>query len=187
MKLICTLALAVLIGAIPAFGQSVTTSAPAPTQTGLDFNVGGSAFGIGGSSAVPASDITLSLNPGFASKGYIQKVSLLSDNAMAPGIDWQYYGGGATGPIPVKLPASSSLSGLSLYWRGTAGLERIVPASGPSEMHVGAMVGGGANWTSSSGITVRLFEAGMIISPNAAWGNKAPYVAGGISYLFGRH
>lgn len=178
--------LAILLTALPCVAQTAApATTPAPVQSTLSFNVGASAFGAGGTNAEPASDITLNLNPGLAIKGYMSKVSLLSDNALAPGIDYQYYGGGLTAPIPVSLPSTSALAPLSFYWRGTAGIERLVPSSGPSSTHVGAMVGGGATWTTSPGVVVRLFEAGMIISPGAAWGNKAPYIAGGVSYLFG--
>jgi hypothetical protein len=184
------LLLAALI-ALPSFAQTATappaSNTPAPAQSSLSFNVGASAFGAGGTSATPATDVTLTLNPGLASKGYLSEISLLSDNALAPGINWQYYGGGLSAPIPVKFPSTSALSGLSFYWRGSAGMERIVPATGPSQSHVGAMIGGGASWTSASGVKVQLFEVGALITPNAAWGNKAPYFAGGISYLFGSH
>lgn len=173
-----------LVAPLIAFAQT-PNSTPAPIKTSLSFQIGGSMLGTGGMAATPAADITLDLNTAIAQKNYFKDVRLLSDNANAPAVNWQYYGGGARGPVPLKLPSTSALSPLSFYWRGTVGIERIVPATGPSQAHVGAMVGGGAEWTTSPGVVVRLFEAGMIISPGADWGNKAPYISGGISYLFG--
>lgn len=179
-----TLAILALLLAPVAFAQA-PANMPIPNQTSVAFTAGASMLGAGGQNATPAADITLDLNAALAQKNYFKDVRLLSDNANAPAIDWQYYGGGARGPIPVSLPKASALSPLSFYWRGTVGIERIVPATGPSQSHVGAMIGGGAEWTTSPGVVVRLFEAGVIISPRAAWGQKVPYVSGGISYLFG--
>lgn len=177
--------LIVIFAALFAFAYSVTAQTPAPTQSNMTFNVGASALGAGGTNATPAANITLELNPQFATKGYFSNVSLLSDNAQAPGINWQYYGGGAQLPIPLKIPSSSPLSPLTFYSRGTVGIERIVPSSGPSTSNVGAMVGGGAKWTMQNGMQFKLFEVGIIVSPHAAWGNKVPYFGGSVSYLFG--
>lgn len=164
------------------------TAAPAPTSSTMSFSVGGNALGLGGTTAsTPATDITLTLNPGVATKGYLSEVSLLSDNLLAPGANLQYYAGGFLAPIPVKIPSTSPLSGISFYWRATAGVDRIVPASGPSQTHFGLMAGGGAQYTNSSGVKVTLIEVDFLRTPGSPWGANAPAVEGGLSYVFGSH
>lgn len=174
------LALAVLF-ALPVMAQT----APPVQTTSTAFAIGASAFGLGGSTgATPASDVSLSIAPGFSTKGYLSQLSLMSDSLLAPSPGLQYYGGGLTGPIPVKL--SGALSGLSFFWRATAGADRIVPATGPSQAHFGLMAGGGARWQGSSGVKVTIVEVDFLRTPGAPWGANAPAVSGGIGFAFGK-
>lgn len=165
---------------------SVSAQVPAPAQSTTNFQIGSGAFGLGmGAQATPAANVTLSLNPGLATKTYLGQVSLISDNLLAPSVNLQYYGGGFSAPIPFKL--TGALSGLSFFWRATGGIDRIVPATGPSVSHFGVMAGGGANWTSSTGVTVKLVEVDFLRTPGAPWGANAPAVSGGVGFIFGSH
>lgn len=169
------------------FGFPVSAQTPAPTASSLNFNVGAAAFGLGGATqATPASDVVLSLNPGFTQK-FLANLSLRSDNILAPGADLQFYAGGFQYAIPYSFPSASPLHALHFYSDVEFGVDRIVPATTPSQAHFAFMAGGGVNWTMSNGVTVNLIEVNDLHAPGAPWGNDAPALAGGISYIFGKH
>ena len=178
MKLICTLALAVLIGAIPAFGQST----PAPTVSTTNFSLGGQAMGIGG--GTPAVDVNMTLNPGLVGKA--QNFELRSDNIEAPGANTQIYLGGGNYLPPAAFPVSSILHPLKFYIGGGVGVDRIVPAAGPSQAHIAFMVGGGARWLLSSGVQINLFEVDWLRAPGSPWGNNTAAISGKLSYAWGK-
>jgi hypothetical protein len=176
MKLRISLALAGhLLFCIPAIAQT-----PAPTTSNLSFSVGASALGTT-SQATPATDVMLSLNAGF--KGVWSNLEFRSDNLLSPGANLQYYGGGINFNVPKKLPGV--LAPLSFYVNGTVGIDRIVPATGPSQAHYAFMGGGGLKWLTSSGVQIRLIEIDDLHTPGAPWGSNTPAISGGISYLFG--
>jgi len=175
--------LALLLVATPAMAQTL----PTPTTNTASFNIGAAAFGLGGAaSATPASDVTLSLNPGFNNK-YFKTLELRSDNLLAPGANLQYYGGGVNWVTPLKFASTSAFAPLSFYVDATAGVGRIVPASGATVSHVGFMAGGGLRWLTSSGVQVTLVEINVLHTPGAPWGSNAPAISGGLSYVFGKH
>jgi hypothetical protein len=174
-----------LLCAFPCFAQ--TTNVPKPISSTKGFSLGAAAFGVGGmAQATPASDVTLTLKPGFATTGYLSEISLRSDSLLAPGANLQFYGGGLQAPIPLGFAKESALGPLSFYADATFGVDRIVPSTGPSAAHFAFMAGGGVNWTMSSGVTVNLIEVNDLHAPGAAWGNDAPAVSGGISYVWGK-
>jgi len=177
------LILALLLCAPGVMAQTPTV--PTPTTNTASFNIGAAAFGLGGSSqATPASDVTLSLNPGFNNK-YFKTLELRSDNLLAPGANLQYYGGGVNWVTPLKFASTSMFAPLSFYVDGTAGATRIVPATGVANSHIGFMAGGGLRWLTSSGVQVTLVEINVLHAPGAPWGSSAPAVSGGLSYVFG--
>lgn len=174
-----------LLCALPCLAQ--TTNVPTPASASRSFSVGAAAFGLGGmAQATPASDVTLTLNPGFASTGYFSKFDLRSDNVLSPSANLQFFGGGFQAPIPVTFPKGSALAPLSFYADATFGVDRIVPSAGPSQVHFALMAGGGVNWTLSNGVTVNLIEVNDLHAPGAPWGNDAPALSGGISYIWGK-
>ena len=174
----------ILFGAL-AFAQ--TPAVPAPTASTMNFNIGAQAFGLGGSSqATPASDITLSLNPGLTNK-IAKQFDLRSDNLLAPGVSLQYYGGGFNWNAPFKFAATSAFAPLSFYADATVGVNRIVPATGASQAHIGFMAGGGLRWLTTSGVKVTIIEVNVLHAPGAPWGSNAPAYSGGLSYVFGSH
>jgi hypothetical protein len=163
-----------------AFAQT-----PTPVSSTFNFNIGAQAFGLGGTSqATPASDVVLSLNPGFTNK-YLSELEFRNDNLLAPGANLELFTGGINWEPPLKFPASSVFAPLSFYVDGTVGVDRIVPATGPSQAHVGFMTGGGLRWLMSSGVRVNILEINVIHAPGAPWGTNSPAYAGGLSYLFG--
>ena len=181
LLLLCLLASGVALAQTPA-----PTPLPAPTTSTASFNIGAQAFGLGGSSqATPASDVTLSLNPGFSTNKYLKTLELRSDNLLAPGANLQYYGGGVNWVTPLKFASTSAFAPLSFYVDATAGVGRIVPASGATVSHVGFMAGGGLRWLTGSGVQLTLIEVNVLHTPGAPWGSSAPAVSGGLSYVFG--
>jgi len=171
-----------LLMAVPAFAQT-----PAPATSTLNFNIGAAAFGLGGATqATPASDVILTLNPGLTQK-FLSSLELRSDSVLAPGAGLQFYSGGFQYKVPYALPVSSPLHPLSFYADVELGVDRIVPTAGPSQTHFSFMAGGGVNWTLSNGVTVNLIEINDLHAPGSPWGNDAPAIAGGVSYVFGKH
>ena len=184
LSALCVLASLVLF-ASNAFAQTATNT-PAPTQSSFNFSLGSSAFGLGGSSsAQPAADVVLSLNPGLPGK--LSSLSLVSDSLMDPSGDFQYYGGGVRFDLPNSAWSKTNLAPLSFYVRGTVGADRLVPPSGPSASHIAVMAGGGVEWKLSNGVQFNMVEVDWFHAPGSPWGNNAPAVSGGVSYLFGKH
>jgi hypothetical protein len=179
------LVLVLLFTAPGAMAQTPTV--PVPITSTVNFNIGAQAFGLGGTQqATPASDVTLVLNPGFTNK-IAKQFSLRSDNLLAPGASLQYYGGGFNWNAPFKFALTSAFAPLSFYTDATVGVDRIVPATGPTQAHVSVMAGGGLKWLTSSGVQITLIEVNWLHTPDAPWGNNAPAYSGGLSYVFGSH
>lgn len=178
-KPVAAMVLFALILASPATAQT-----PAPTQTTVNFQIGAGALGMAATSqATPATDIKLSLNPGFAkAKGLF----LVSDNVLAPGANLQYYGGGIQYELPQLFPKTSALAPVEFYLRGTIGADRIVPASGPGQSHIAFLAGGGLAWKPSSSVRIQLIEVDDGHFPGASWGPHVPVISGGLSILFGK-
>ena len=166
-----------LLMAVPAFAQT-----PAPATSTMAFSVGAGAFGISATSnATPATDVTLSLNPGIAK---LPNFSFRSDNVLAPGAGMQFYGGGVDYRIPY-LAKTGLFSQIYFTVNGTFGIDRIVPATGPSQANFGFMVGGTVHYVAGS-VDLNLFQAGLLHTPGAAWGSNAPYIGGSVTKtLFG--
>ena len=173
-----------------AFGQSTqaqtstsstpAAQAPAPTQESLTFSFGATALGLAPSGdTTPASDIVVKL-------GFTKRVTLRSDNLLAPGANLQYYGGGMQVDLPNKFLSKTVLAPLQPFVAGTIGADRIVPASGPSQSHISFMAGGGLDWTPSVSVRVHLIEVDVAHFPGAPWGANTPAVSGGISMFFGK-
>ena len=180
MKTLIALVVLLFVAAVPVMAQNT----PSPTQSTVNFSVGAAALGLGGTAqATAATDVKLELNPGFTAK--LKTLELRSDNLLAPGANLQYYGGGVNFTIPKNFPKTSILAPLSFYVDATVGVNRIVPATGPSTSHIGFMMGGGLRWLTSSGVQMTLIEVNVLHTPGAPWGANAPAISGGLSYVFG--
>ncbi len=174
---------ALCLFAFPSFAQTSTTTTPTPSSASLSFNVGAGAFGLGGSSnATPATDIALTLNPGIAKA---PNFSFRSDNLLAPGANLQFYGGGGEYQLP-QLAKTGLLADIHFNLNATFGLDRIAPASGPTQEHFGLMAGASMHYMTSAGVDLNLFQVGFLRTPGAPWGANAPYFGGSISYFFGK-
>lgn len=174
---------AVCLLALGTSAQTTTTTTTAPTSSSLSFNIGAGALGLSGSQATPATDITLELNPGIAKA---PNFSFRSDNVLAPGANLQFYAGGGSYKLP-KLAKTGLLSQIYFDLNASAGIDRIVPATGPSQSHFGLMAGASMHYLTSVGVDMNLFQVGYMRTPGAPWGGSAPYFGGSISYLFGSH
>lgn len=175
----------VLLALYPSIlhAQSTTATPPAvttptPTQTSVNLNIGASALGLMSSQSTPATDVTLKL-------AFTKNVSLRSDNVLAPST-LQYYGGGIEVALPNSFLSKTVLAPLSFYTDASVGVDRILtnPAASPS--HIAFMAGGGFRWNPTGGLMINLVEFNVLHAPGAPWGNNAPVVAGGISYLWGK-
>lgn len=176
--------IAVLLLSLCFAGFVYAQTPPAPVSSTFNFNVGASAFGLGGTSqATPATDVVLNLNPGFSNK-YLSGLEFRSDNLLAPST-LEYFGGGANWEPPFSFPSTSVFAPLSFYVDGTVGVDRITPTTGPTAAHIGFMAGGGLRWLTSSGVQINIIEVDVIHAPGAPWGTNSPAYAGGLSYLWG--
>lgn len=170
--------------AVLVLAGSALAQTPAPTQSTVNFSIGAGAFGLATTSAsVPASDITLQLNPGLKSR-YFSQTALLSDNLVASNL--QYFGAGFTGPVPDPFPSSSVFGKMYLYWRASVGADRITSSSA-SASHVSFLAGGGIGYIGPSGLRVQLIEVDDAHFPGAPFGSNAPAISGSISWIFGHN
>jgi len=168
-----------LAGAV--YAQAPT---PTPVSSTYNFSIGAGAFGLGGTSqATPATDVVLTLNPGFSNK-YLNGLELRDDNLLAPGA-LNYFGAGSNWEPPISFPATSAFAPLSFYVDGTVGVALVTPTGGPSQSHIGFTAGGGLRWLMSSGVRLTLFEMDLLHAPGAPWGTNSPAYTGSISYLWG--
>jgi hypothetical protein len=189
-------ALLLLLAALPALCQT-PAPAPAPVQSSMNFNIGANALGLSPtSSGVAATDVNLALNPGFKT---LPGLAFRSDNLMAPGAT-NYFGGGINYDLPFKFPSTTALGPLTFYVDATVGGAVIQSPVSPAtaarfrretsttltagSTHFGFMGGGGVKYLSSSGVQVTLIEVNLLHAPGP-WGQNAPAISGGISYLFG--
>lgn len=160
----------------PASTSSSTASAP-PTNQG-SFSLSAQAVALpGGGQTVAATDVgfTKAITPNF---------SLRDDNILAPSNGMQFYGGGGTYFLPTSLLSKTLLdpSTLQPYVTASIGIDRIVPASGPSQQHIALLIGGGLNYKPASGVWVNLFEARYAKLPDLA--NNTAIVSSGFTLNF---
>lgn len=177
-----------LLLAVPLFAQTSASpsNVPTPTQSNLNFQVGGTAMGVGAST--PATDVTLDLNPNFT--GYASNFTFHSDNFLAPGAGTQYYGGGGHYCLLGQCPKSMAkipgvFAPLSISVGGSLGVDRIVPSTGPSSSHIGFMAGVKIGWTLSNGMNIDVLEVKDCHFPGAPFGNNSICEQGGVSYVWG--
>jgi hypothetical protein len=152
------------------------TSAP-PTNQG-SFSLSAQAVALpGGGQTVAATDV------GFT-KAIAPNFSLRDDNILAPSNGMQFYGGGGTYFLPTSVLSKTLLDPNSLqpYLTASIGVDRIVPASGPSQQHIAVLVGGGLNYKPASGMWVNLFEARYARLPGLA--NNTAIVSSGFTLNF---
>jgi hypothetical protein len=183
-KLSMFLAIILTLGVTHAQAQTpAPTPVPTPTQSTLNFNVGSSIFGVGSQAAA---DVILQINPGIKNS-VLKNLSFMTDSLLNSGANFQYYGGGVLFPIPKNPFANTALSPLGFYARGTVGIDRLAPPTGPGSQHIALMVGGGVNWKLANGVQFNIVEVDLLRAPGAPWGANAVAVSGGISYFFGQH
>jgi len=137
-----------------AFAQN--PPAPAPVDVTM-FSIASQAVAVRiGGQSVPGTDL-------IGSYAVTKRISVRSDNLLAPGNNLQLYGAG----FDWKPPLSGLISKTTLpkntfepYLTGTIGIVRNVPAAGPVKQHYAALLGGGVNYdpTGSGRFTVNLIE-----------------------------
>jgi hypothetical protein len=168
-------------GACRANAQSSSTPAPlagqAPTSPQGSFSLTAQAVALPGGGQTVAGTVV-----GFT-KQLTSTVSLRNDNILAPGSSFQgYFGGVQWFPNASKLLAKTKLRGLAPYVTGSVGVDRIVPATGPSQQHIAFLLGGGMNFTPPSGPTINLFEVRYAKLPGLA--NSTAIVSSGFTLNF---
>ena len=170
------------IGALPAAAQTQTTT-PAPVAGETPSSPQGSFSLTAQAVALPGGGQTVAGTVVGFTKSITGTVSLRNDDLLAPGSNLQgYFGGAQWFPNASKLLAKTKLTGLQPYITGSVGIDRIVPASGPSQQHIAFLAGGGLNYTPSSGPTVNLFEVRYARLPGLA--NNTAIVSSGFTLNF---
>ncbi|MGH9687744.1 MAG: hypothetical protein ACRD5K_11700 [Candidatus Acidiferrales bacterium] len=180
-------AAALCLIALPAVAQTSgmpsepSTSVPAasapPTNQG-SFSLTAQAVALpGGGQTVAATDLgfTKAITPNF---------SLRDDNILAPSNGMQFYGGGGNYFLPTAFLSKTLLDPKSLqpYVTASIGVDRIVPARGPSQQHIAFLFGGGLNYKPASGLWVNLFEARYAKLPGVA--NNTAIISSGFTLNF---
>jgi len=96
--------------------------------------------------------------------------SLRDDNILAPSNGMQFYGGGGNYFLPTSFLKKTLLnpSDFQPYLTASIGVDRIVPATGPSQQHIAFLIGGGLNYKPANGVWVNLFEARYARLPGLA-------------------
>lgn len=148
-----------------------------PTNQG-SFSLNAQAVALpGGGQTVAATDVgaTLAITANF---------SLRDDNILAPSNGMQFYGGGGSYFLPTTFLKNTKLnpSNFQPYVTASIGVDRIVPASGPSQQHIAFLIGAGLNYKPSNGVWVNLFEARYAKLPGLA--NNTAIVSSGFTLTF---
>ncbi len=175
---IAVFALVCLFSAIPAAAQSSSSEAAAPPTNQGSFSLTAQAVALpGGGQTVAATDVgaTFQVTTNF---------SLRDDNLLAPSNGMQFYGGGANYFLPTSFLKNSKLNPSSFqpYVTGSIGVDRIVPATGPSQQHIAFLIGGGLNYKPATGVWVNLFEARYAKLPGLA--NNTAIISSGFTLNF---
>lgn len=151
-------------------------SGPPTNQSSFSLNAQAVALP-GGGQTVAATDVgfTKAITPNF---------SLRDDNILAPSNGMQFYGGGGNYFLPTSFLKKTLLNPASFqpYVTATVGVDRIVPATGSSQQHIGFLIGGGLNYKPASGVWVNLFEARYAKLPGLA--NNTAIVSTGFTLSF---
>lgn len=100
---------------------------------------------------------------------------LRSDNLIFPAVNGSYFGGGIQYALPTcGLLAKTNLNceKFQFYGTGSVGETRITVGSNPALDHIGAMVGGGANYdpTGTGKFVLNLFDVHVARFPGMASG-----------------
>lgn len=170
----------------PATVASVETPATvAPVETSATndgpFSLTAQAMALpGGGETVAASDVG-------ATYAITNAISLRSDNILAPSNGVQMYTGGVQWfPNLSGFLAKTKLNPkqFQFYLTGSAGIDRLVPSTGPSQQHIALLAGGGINYSpSSNGVfSVNLAEVRYAHIPGLA--NSTAIVSSGVNLTF---
>ncbi len=159
------------------------TGAPAgtPATNQGPFSLTAQAMALpGGGETVAASDVG-------ATYAITNTISLRSDNILTPSNGVQMYTGGVQWfPNISSFLSKTKLNAkqFQFYLTGSAGIDRVVPASGPSQQHIALLAGGGINYSpSSNGVfSVNLAEVRYAHVPGFA--NSTAIVSSGVSLTF---
>ncbi|MGA9883574.1 MAG: hypothetical protein WBQ34_07640 [Candidatus Acidiferrales bacterium] len=162
----------------PSAPSTSTSDASAPPTNQGSFSLTAQAVALpGGGQTVAATDLgfTKAITPNF---------SLRDDNILAPSNGMQFYGGGGNYFLPTAFLSKTLLDPKSLqpYVTASIGVDRIVPASGPSQQHIAFLFGGGLNYKPASGLWVNLFEARYAKLPGVA--NNTAIISSGFTLNF---
>lgn len=175
---ITALAVVYFFTALTVFAQSSPTETSAPPTNSGSFSLSAQAVALpGGGQTVAATDVgaTYQITTNF---------SLRDDNILAPSNGMQFYGGGGNYFLPTRFLKSTKLNPLSFqpYVTGSVGIDRIVPAAGPSQQHIAVLIGGGLNYKPASGMWINLFEARYAKLPGLA--NNTAIISSGFTLRF---
>lgn len=157
---------------------SAQAASPAPPTNSGSFSLTAQAVALpGGGQTVAATDV------GFT-KQITANFSLRDDNVLAPANGLQFYGGGGNYFVPTGFLKKTKLnpSDFQPYVTACLGVDRIVPATGPSRQHIGFLIGGGLNYKATNGVWVNLFEARYAKLPGMA--NNTAIISSGFSLNF---
>jgi opacity protein-like surface antigen len=178
MAAVCFVILSAL--AAPIYAQTAVPAEPAPTETPVSnrgsFSLTAQAVALPGGGQTVAGTLvggTYAVTP---------TVSLRNDDLLAPGNNLQGYFGGVQWFPSNKFLSKTSLNAVQPYVTGSVGIDRIVPASGPSQQHVAFLLGGGLNYKPSSGPTINLVEVRYARLPGLA--NSTAIVSSGFTLNF---
>lgn len=161
----------------PCFAQA----ASAPPSNGGAFTLTASPMALpGGGKTVAASVLgeTYSIS---------NNLSVRADEILAPGNNTQVYVGGVQYFVPMaKLLSKTKLNStqFQFYVTGSVGIDRIVPATGPSAQHISLLAGGGLNYSpaGSGKFSINLFEIRYARLPGLA--NNTALVSSGLKLTF---
>jgi hypothetical protein len=182
MKRAITVALAAFLMCAGVAVAQTAPSAPSqpetPPSNNGSFSLNAQAVALpGGGQTVAATDVgfTKAITPNF---------SLRDDNILAPANGMQFYGGGGNFFLPTNFLSKTLLDPKSLqpYVTASIGIDRIAPATGPTQQHIAILIGGGLNYKPANGVWVNLFEARYAKLPGLA--NNTAIISSGFTLNF---
>jgi len=172
-------------------GAQTTTAAAGTPATGASAEMSATNQGpfslTAQAMALPGDGQTVAASDVGATYAITSTISLRSDNILAPSNGVQMYTGGVQWfPNLSGFLAKTKLNPkqFQFYLTGSAGIDRLVPAAGPSQQHIALLAGGGINYSpSSNGVfSVNLVEVRYAHIPGLA--NSTAIVSSGVNLTF---
>lgn len=175
------ISVAVLLSlSVAAFGQTVATT-PNPSTTAATFTLNASIL------SLPANSQTSAATDIGATFAVTDKLSLRSDNILAPAVNLSAYFGGIQYALPTaKILTKTNLdpAHFQFYLTGSAGQARVTVGSDPTRTHFAALVGGGVNYdpAGTGKFSINLLEARWAKLPGLS--NSTVVVSSGLKIGF---